>query len=167
MAVMGLAALPRAATATERLPPSPSADAPLRSGLVGSSLFLPVVAVALFALISLARVNLGVRVMLPVVPFVYLLAAQFVARPTPWRWVVAALAVGSVAASVVRSGPYPLSHFNEFVGGPERGVELLGDSNLDWGQGLPALKEYMLREKLEVVYLSSCGTAPPRACGIE
>ena len=148
--------------------PTPSHPQPVTpSEERGTGLFLPVVAVTLFLAISLSRVNLGVRVVLPVLPFVYLLAARFVARPTPWRWVVAALAVGSVVVSAVRVSPYPLGYFNEFVGGPERGVEVLGDSNLDWGQGLPALKEYMTREKLEIVYLSYCGTAPPRAFGIE
>lgn len=128
--------------------------------------FLPVTAITLFTLISLSKVDLGARVVLPVVPFAYLLAAGFVARPGVWRKVVAALAVGSVIVSAVRSSPYPLSYFNEFVGGPERGIEILGDSNLDWGQGLPALREYMRAEGLEVVYLSYSGTTPPRALGI-
>lgn len=125
------------------------------------------VALTLFALLSLSRVNLGVRVVLPVIPFLYLLAARVVARPSALRWVVAAVAAGSVIVSALRVSPYPLSYFNEFVGGSERGVCILGDSNLDWGQGLPALKQFMRTEGLEVVYLSYCGTAPPRAFGLE
>jgi len=147
--------------------PSDGAGSSKTRPITGAArLFLPVCALSLFILISAARVNLGVRVMLPVIPFLYLLAGRFVARPSAWRYLLAALAVGSVMVSAVRTSPYPLSYFNEFVGGPERGVEILGDSNLDWGQGLPALKEYMDREGLESVCLSYCGTAPPRAFGI-
>jgi hypothetical protein len=69
---------------------------------------------------------------------------------------------------------YSLSHFNFFgiyhhddnkvhSGGEER---YLGDSNLDWGQGLPALKEYIDREKIDIIYLSYYGTAEPSHFGI-
>src|SRR6185312_1693519 len=40
---------------------------------------------------------------------------------------------------------------------------LVADSNVDWGQGLPRLREYMQRERLDVVYLSYFGTDRPEA----
>ena len=42
-----------------------------------------------------------------------------------------------------RIHPDQLSYFNELVGGPTRGIEYLDDSNIDWGQDLKRLAEYV------------------------
>ena len=47
-----------------------------------------------------------------------------------------------------------------------RRSQYLADSNLDWGQGLPQLKEWMNREGVEVVYLAYFGTDHPEAHGL-
>ena len=46
------------------------------------------------------------------------------------------------------------------------GAKYLADSNLDWGQGLPALKQWMEREEVDVVYLGYFGTDRPETHGI-
>jgi hypothetical protein len=48
----------------------------------------------------------------------------------------------SIASSL---GVYPhsLSYFNELVGGPANGHAHLLDSNIDWGQDLLLLKEWL------------------------
>ena len=63
--------------------------------------------------------------------------------------------------SSLRIAPHQLAYFNESVGGPEQGYRYLSDSNLDWGQDLKALKAYVDKEKLPIIYLSYFGTAPP------
>lgn len=45
--------------------------------------------------------------------------------------------------SAVRVYPHSLSYFNEVAGGPQNGSAHLIDSNIDWGQDLPALKRWM------------------------
>lgn len=62
--------------------------------------------------------------------------------------------------------PHQLAYFNELVGGPDRGYRYLLDSNLDWGQDLRGVKEYMDRENVPIIYLSYFGTAPPSYYGI-
>src|SRR6185369_10959616 len=59
--------------------------------------------------------------------------------------------------------PDYLAYFNELAGGPSEGYRHLADSSLDWGQDLPALKQWLDGERLQRgdgnVYLSYFGTA--------
>ncbi len=70
------------------------------------------------------------------------------------------------ACSALSIQPYYLAYFNELVGGPENGYRYLVDSNLDWGQDLPALRDYMTAQGVEQVYLSWFGPARPERYGI-
>jgi hypothetical protein len=68
--------------------------------------------------------------------------------------------------------PNYLAYFNQLAGGPSQGYRHLADSSLDWGQDLPALKEWLDREGLQqpgarTVYLSYFGTARPEYYGIK
>jgi hypothetical protein len=45
-------------------------------------------------------------------------------------------------------------------------MRFVADSNLDWGQGLPALRDYLRAEEQDRVYLSYFGTDRPEAYGI-
>ena len=121
-----------------------------------------------FAAASLARIDLGVRVVLPAIAFLYVVAAGL-AAPGCGRCVRLAALAGCLAWAAVASyqaGPHQVAYFNELAGGPVRGFRYLADSNLDWGQDLPALKAYVDRERLPVVYLSYFGTDRPESYGI-
>ncbi|MCA9960862.1 MAG: hypothetical protein KC443_17600, partial [Anaerolineales bacterium] len=61
--------------------------------------------------------------------------------------------------------PHHLAYFNEFVGGAAHGIDYLGDSNLDWGQDLYALVDYMADSDTAVQY-SYFGSADPVAFGL-
>jgi hypothetical protein len=116
-----------------------------------------------FALASYSRVDLGVRVVLPAAAFLYVLAGRL-AAPGPYRLprlLVLAGCLGWAAFAGWRAAPHQLAYLNELAG--ERP---LADSNLDWGQGLSPLKEYVDREGIEVVYLAYFGTDRPEAHGI-
>jgi hypothetical protein len=110
---------------------------------------------------SASKVNLGVRVVLPVLPFAYVLAARLAAG-TPWQRVALGVCVAWCGAASWRAAPHQLAYFNELGGG----MANLADSNLDWGQGLPELKGYIDREGLGTIYLSYFGTDRPEAYGI-
>jgi hypothetical protein len=69
------------------------------------------------------------------------------------------------AVSSLRTAPHQLAYFNEIVGGPDQGYRYLADSN-DWGQDLKAVKLYMEKENLPIIYFSYFGTAPPSYYGI-
>jgi hypothetical protein len=134
-----------------------------RPRLEPATAFVVATMVLFFLALIAANVNLGIRIVLPALPFVYLLAGRAIADATwPRASAIGATLVWATWAGV-SSSPYPLTYFNESVANP---TQQLGDSNLDWGQGLPALKEYLDREQPGTIYLSYCGTAPPEAFGI-
>ena len=62
--------------------------------------------------------------------------------------------------------PHYLSYFPCYVGGPERGHELLADSNVDWGQDLPALLLELEGRQYRKVLFAYFGRAAPSAYGI-
>jgi 4-amino-4-deoxy-L-arabinose transferase-like glycosyltransferase len=125
-------------------------------------------ALGFFILITLSGVNLGIRVALPVMPFLWLLAARGVgcASHGSLRVIVALFALISTVAAGWQSRPYSLSYFNELTDGPETAIKRLGDSNMDWGQGLPALKQWMDREKVTAIWFAPYGPVPPGSFGI-
>jgi hypothetical protein len=132
------------------------------------AVFLVVPPLVFFALASYARVNVGIRAVLPVLPFLYLLAAGLAAPGCCCvaRAIVLALCLAWCGVAAERAGPYEISYFNEITGGPINGAKYLADSNLDWGQGLPALRDWMDREGVSAVYLAYFGTDRPEAHGI-
>ena len=130
--------------------------------------FLLVPPLVFFALASYSRVDLGVRVVLPVLPFLYVLAAGLACagccRVAGRVLLVACVAWAAISAS--RSDPHQIAYFNELGGGSHGGLRFTADSNLDWGQGLPQLKPYLDANSIEVIYLSYFGTDRPEAYGI-
>jgi hypothetical protein len=140
---------------------------PPESGTHGS-LWLLIPPLVFFAAASYSRVDLGIRVVLPVLPFLYVIAARL-AGPGCCRCARVALLAGCVAwagYSGWTAAPHQIAYFNELVAGPVDGLRHVADSNIDWGQGLPGLKRYMDRERVAVVYLSYFGTDRPEAYDI-
>jgi len=118
-------------------------------------------------------INIGHRHLLPVYPFLFVLCGRLAreTRRPPWA-LLTAIAVGS---SLVFSPPwkpqavYPhyLAYFNELAGGPRRGYLSMVDSNLDWGQDLKSLRDWLAtREIREPINLCYFGMADPRYYGI-
>lgn len=92
---------------------------------------------------------------------------------TGWTMAAAIGTTGLLAWHVVESvsiRPHYLAYFNQLVGGPANGYKRLADSSLDWGQDLPALKQWLDEQRLPPdgsgVYLSYFGTARPEYYGI-
>lgn len=115
---------------------------------------------------SMARgLNIGHRHLLPLAPFLFAAAGRAALWARDSRgWARPALVglLGAWYASAALSvHPHHLAYFNELAGGPARAYRLLVDSNLDWGQALPALREHLERTGAGPVKLSYFGTAPP------
>jgi hypothetical protein len=131
--------------------------------------FLVLPVILIFLAMSHGNVNIGVRHILPVYPFLFVLASR-VATVQFRRYWFAPLLIGTplvwTAISSLRVAPHQLAYFNELVGGPAQGHRYLSDSNVDWGQDLKGVKAYMEKEKLPIIYLSYFGTAPPSYYGI-
>ncbi|GAB4345641.1 MAG: phospholipid carrier-dependent glycosyltransferase [Candidatus Abyssubacteria bacterium] len=95
------------------------------------------------------RINIGIRYLLPLYPLLFTLVGKVGHIDSRnWRVVVGVLCVW-YAASAGWTYPNYLAYFNELVGGPGNGYRYLVDSNLDWGQSLGELDEYLKREGIE------------------
>jgi hypothetical protein len=97
--------------------------------------------------------NLGVRFILPVYPFLFVLLAAVLfrlGRERLRRWFPAVVAVALVglAAESLAIYPHYLAFFNAAVGGPKAGPRYLLDSNIDWGQDVKKLKAYMVAHNI-------------------
>jgi hypothetical protein len=127
--------------------------------------------------------NFGVRYIIPVLPFGFLLAGLGMATliRMPGRWGRPAAAFLAAWLVVAAAGIYPdqLSYFNEAAclpghigrigldGGSRCGTEWLDDSNVDWGQGLKQLKAWLDRNAPgRTVRLATIFEFPPDAYGI-
>ncbi len=116
-----------------------------------------------FLVSTTARLNLGYRHLLPILPFLALHIARLAARPFP-RLTRCLAAFPLVAALFIY--PNYLAYFNLIGGGPDNGWHILVDSNLDWGQDMKGLRAWMEREQVARVRLSWFGTARPEVYGI-
>src|SRR5437870_226947 len=123
----------------------------------------------IFLAATQSKTNIGLRHILPVYPFLFVLASRLATVRFNRRW-LAQFLVGAplifTAVSSLRIAPHQLAYFNELVGGPDEGYRYLSDSNIDWGQDLRGVKVYMDKENLPIIYLSYFGTAPPSYYGI-
>ncbi|MEK7121890.1 MAG: glycosyltransferase family 39 protein, partial [Patescibacteria group bacterium] len=126
------------------------------SFLNSAFIFLPVI---LFLLItSWKALNIGVRYVLPIYPFLILFVSGYLSKITEnWKLpacrrgrkienssikiLILILAVWYVF-SAINVYPDYLSYFNEIVGGSKNGYKHLDDSNIEWGQDLKRLAAY-------------------------
>jgi hypothetical protein len=124
-----------------------------------------------YGLVALTtNLNLGIRHVLPIYPFIYiglgLLLVRLLHMRWQWtRWVIAALAV-ALAAETLFAWPNYLAFFNVACGGSRGGIRLLADSNLDWGQDLPAIVKWRKQHMDKPLYLSYFGMAVPEYYGV-
>jgi hypothetical protein len=61
------------------------------------------------------------------------------------------------AFGTIKIYPHFLTYFNELVGGPSNGYKYAVDSNLDWGQDLKRLAQFVEKNKIEKIYLDYFG----------
>jgi hypothetical protein len=126
-----------------------------------------------FLAMALVRVNIGIRYLLPVYPFVFLLCSRLAtvrfSAPVPDllpRSLLIGLPIALSIGSSLGAAPHQLAYFNFLSGGPAKGASYLGDSNLDWGQDLQNLRNFLEKQRVPMVYLSYFGTAPPQSYGL-
>ena len=92
-----------------------------------------------------SAINIGMRHILPVYPFLYLTLAVLLTRANGWRWAgVASVALATLQIAECASiFPDYLAFFNAISGGPGNGPHYLVDSNIDWGQDVKKLREWL------------------------
>lgn len=123
-----------------------------------------------FLLAMQSSMNLGLRHVLPIYPYIFVGVGAALAWVID-RWRRAGIAAASLLAVLVASetaAAYPdyIAFFNTPSGGSAGGFNLLGDSNLDWGQDLKLLAEWQRRVPQGTLYLNYFGGADPEFYGV-
>jgi hypothetical protein len=121
-----------------------------------------------FAVSMNAKVQIGFRHILPIMPFLAALAGLGVVYAGKRKILLVILSPLLVlwGWGLVKTGPYYLAYFNELAGGPGNGHKFLVDSNLDWGQDVKGLSSWLAKEGNPPVVLSYFGVARPEYYGM-
>jgi hypothetical protein len=134
--------------------------------------FLVVLAVLWTALMR-SHMNIGVRHLLPAFPFMFILVAKQAVSLLEWlarthgkrahsiACVALGLLLGWQAFTVLRLHPSYLAYFNELAGGPDGGWMYLNDSNLDWGQDVKRLAQFVEQQDIEEIHVDYFGPPDP------
>jgi len=137
------------------------------------TLLVPVAVVLGVAMVS--NLDYGIRYVFPILPFLCVWTGGLLAplrraatavRSAPRAALAWALVIAA-GLETARAMPYPLSFFNLAIGGPGRGDRIVNDSNVDWGQGLIALRDELHRRGIARVNLAYHGTVDPALYGID
>ena len=135
---------------------------------------LPLLAFALvlFVFFSLARhKNIGLRYLLFLFPLLAVWCGRLssvsgtIAGRIPRRGLAAGLWLLLLASNLLAWPDY-LAFFNSAAGGKEGGHRYLLDSNLDWGQGLIELRDFLKEERIDKISLAYAGRVNPEFYGI-
>ena len=121
------------------------------------------IAIAILLVCLPSRINIGLRHVLPMYPFLAIIAGVGLARlvnlrrAAPAGAACAALLVGWHLAASIQAHPDYLPYFNELAGDhPER---ILVDSDLDSGQDLKRLADTLRARGVPAVWLAYAGSA--------
>ena len=115
-----------------------------------------------------SKYDIGERHILPLYPFVLLVACSFWehVKQRKSALIVLLVVLGLNAADALRSAPDYLSYFNILVK-PTNSWRYLTDSNLDWGQGLIALRNYEQQHPNDTVRVAYFGSVNPALYGVK
>lgn len=105
--------------------------------------------VILVSMTLFTDINLGLRYVLPIFPYLFIgvgKLAPWIAQASklerPIKGAVTAACLGGTISASVWIAPHYLAYFNWASGGPDRVPAHLIDSNLDWGQDLVLLRDW-------------------------
>jgi len=115
----------------------------------------------------LGNLNLGIRHLLPVLPFTYMLVSSYLVKfinqikkpalkKASMSFIYLCLAL--YAGSSLINYPYYISYFNEIVG-IDNGYKYVVDSNYDWGQDFNRLVEWVEENNIDKIKIDYFGGA--------
>lgn len=110
-------------------------------------LFLSLPPVFYFGISMESKLNIGVRHILPVFIFLFVLAGGaawgLMGHDRRWAWPVVALLLFHMVSSLRAFPTSYIPYANELWGGPANTYKYLTDSTTDWGQQLKGVKRYV------------------------
>jgi hypothetical protein len=112
---------------------------------------------ALIVFMSASTAQIGVRYVLPILPFLIVslgrLVVDFHQRSLVYRSYVV-VACGWIAVSSLSFYPHYLTYFNELVGNRLHMYKILADSNVDWQQNEYYLEDYLRNNAGKVIHVN-------------
>ena len=124
-----------------------------------------------FAVVTMSHFDIGARHLMPIYPFLYVLAggaaAMVVRLGRPWAVAVCVLLLWQVVTSA-RVAPAYMAYGNEAWGGPLAVRRYLSDANVDWGQQLKSVKRYLDQNHIEDCWFAYFpdGAVEPKDYGV-
>ncbi len=120
-------------------------------------IFLAIPLLVILAASMVSHLNIGVRHVLPVFPFLIVLAgatASLLLRSSrAGAYAVAALLLFLIVSSL-HAYPDYLPYANEAFGGPANAYKVLGDSNVDWSQQPKEVRTYLDKHGIKDCWLA-------------
>lgn len=126
-----------------------------------------------------ANLNIGIRHLIPIYGFIFILVAGGIERFAQnyesrirnqesgnkkgllrnSYFIILVLLLFWYLIEFISVYPYYLTYFNQFAGGPAGGHRYVVDSNLDWGQDLQRLDDFIEKNNIDKIYLDYFGWA--------
>ena len=116
------------------------------------------------------NLNIGVRHILPTLPFTYVLVCLGIVKmiesikKMPLKKMASffiSILLGWYIISSLSCFPYYLSYFNEIGGGYKQGYKYVVDSNYDWGQDLKRLEKWVKANDIKKIKVDYFGGGDP------
>ena len=133
--------------------------------------FLLIPVAVYFWVITRSHFDIGGRHLMPIYPFLYVLAgaaaAITVRRGRGWAMAICVLLAWQVVTSA-RVAPAYMAYGNEAWGGPLQVRRYLSDANVDWGQQLKAVKQYLDQNQVKDCWFAyfADGAVEPQDYGV-
>jgi len=138
---------------------------------LSSEAFLIIPIAVFFILFMFIKINIGLRHILMIYPFIFVFTSKVMnihEKKNFFRLLIVGVLCLWYVLSSLMIYPHYLAYFNEMAGGPNNGWKYLTDSNIDWGQDLKGLAQYLkdndIDEKINLAYF---GSDIPEYRGIE
>jgi hypothetical protein len=137
-------------------------SAALREKRFRRELLFLVIPAAIYLVVAMGSgINYGIRHLLPMFPYLIILVSAVAWELGRYHRGLAALVgvlIAFHAISSLRAFPNYIPYSNELWGGPAKTHEILADSNVDWGQGLVAMKQYIDRRQIKNCWFAYFGS---------
>lgn len=129
-----------------------------RPAILKAVIFVPIVFFLGAAMTN--RINIGLRHILPIFPFFFLLGGLPGAMIANMKSGILKKSFGTalsialllLAIRTTQVAPHYLTYFNEAVGGAEEGAKLMA---VNWGEDNKALAEFILKKKIPLIKIAS------------
>ncbi len=133
-------------------------------------IILPCIIYFIFA--SLSKKQIGIRYILPFYSLLYVYSGRLLVYSEKLRLkeltkkIIFIIFLLWYLFESIKMHPHYIAYFNQIAGGPDNGWKHLIDSNIDWGQDLKELKQYLQKEGNPELLLNYFGTILPETYGL-